>query len=164
MIAILTEKMGNGNKWIDLYETMEQASRELIEEYGLIDTEHLKVESESKVIIGFIINNRFLPVLEEEDPDEALFIRSFVPTDHCVIPHYPLPAGTYGAIVSEVTVSTPREITLKFKIVPQIDLTDLCDKCGSPEIYRKWNNAKLCRICFDDLDSDEHDDEEGSDD
>jgi hypothetical protein len=27
----------------------------------------------------------------------------------------------------------------------------ICDKCGNPDIYKSWDNTKLCQICFEDL-------------
>lgn len=31
---------------------------------------------------------------------------------------------------------------------------DECDKCGNPEIYKQWDNTKLCQICYEDLEAD----------
>lgn len=33
----------------------------------------------------------------------------------------------------------------------ELNYQEQCDKCGDPNIYRKWEGCKLCRICFEDL-------------
>lgn len=147
MIAILTEKIADGNKWIDLYETMEQAVEELIEEHSIVNPEFLRGELDSEVLTGFVYRSKYLPDLEAEDDnayDNALHIESIMLKDHCAIPHYPLLRGSYGGVVTGVVVVTPCNVRMQVEIGPQIEITGMCDKCEAV-VYE----GKLCKTCWE---------------
>ncbi|MBW8002649.1 MAG: hypothetical protein FVQ80_11610 [Planctomycetes bacterium] len=152
MIVLITERVSDGNRWIDLYDDIEQAIELLIDEHKIEKPELLRAEEKTGSIDGYLYKQQFLLELQDDDIEEAMLLTTKEATNHCVSAHQPLPPGVYSGVVSEVKVESPRNLTMKIELLPEIDVTEMCVNCGKAPAVK----AKLCKECWDG--------EEGSDD